>query len=149
MPGAAGCGRLQGVAMLGITVDSGEQGPVIRLSGEADMSTARELSGALDSQISGGARHLTVDLSQLRFADSATVRGLVEAYHMLKDQGRTLELAGPQPAVARMLSVLGVDRVLRVRPGSDPADDGRSWVPGVPRMPGLVSAREHDDGPLD
>ena len=105
--------------MLGITVDSGEQGPVIRLRGEADMSNARELSTALNSQISGGARHLTVELSQLRFADSATVRALVQAYHALKDRGGTLELASPQPGVARVLSMLGVDQVLRVRsPGS-------------------------------
>jgi anti-sigma B factor antagonist len=104
------------VGTLEITVDSGERGPVIRLNGEADLSTARELSGVLTAQISGGARHLTVELSQLRFADSATVRTLVEAYHMLGDRGGTLELAGPQPAVARTLSLLGMDQVLHVGP---------------------------------
>ena len=65
------------MSMLEISVATGEAGPVMALSGEADLTSAAALSEALAAQVSGGARHLTVDVSGLRFADSASVRALV------------------------------------------------------------------------
>jgi hypothetical protein len=62
------------VSLLDISVEAGESGPVVRLSGEADLSVAGQLGEALNAQVSSGARHLTVDLSGLRFADSAAIR---------------------------------------------------------------------------
>jgi anti-anti-sigma factor len=108
------------VSLLDISVEAGESGPVVRLSGEADLSVAGQLSDALNAQVSSGARHLTVDLSGLRFADSAAIRTLIEAHLALKRQGGTLELAGIRPEVARTLSLLGVDQVIPVRPQADP-----------------------------
>jgi anti-anti-sigma factor len=98
----------------------------MRLSGEADMSVAGQLDNALNAQISEGARHLTVDLSGLRFADSAAIRTLIEAHLALKARGGTLELTAPQPVVARSLSLLGIDQVLPVRPqaGPEPTETG-------------------------
>jgi len=114
------------VGLLDITVGSGEFGPVVKLSGEADTSVTGQLSDALNAQISPSTRHLTVDLSGLRFADSAAVHALVDAHLALKGQGGLLELTGPQPMVARTLSLLGIDQVIPVRPqvGSDPAGTG-------------------------
>jgi len=101
--------------MLEITVAAGESGPVVKLSGECDMSVTGQLSAALDAQIDAGARHLTVDLSALRFADSACVNTLVRAHLVLAERGGTLELAFPQPKVAGTLGLLGVDQALSVR----------------------------------
>jgi anti-sigma B factor antagonist len=114
-------GTLPRVSLLDITVETGEDGPVVRLSGEADTSAAGQLSDALSAQISGGTRHLTVDLSGLRFADSAAIRTLADAHLALQGRGGTLELADPQPLVARTLSLLGVDQVIPVRPQAGPA----------------------------
>ncbi len=100
---------------LEITVGAGESGPVVKLSGECDVSVAGQLSDALDAQLASGARHLTVDLSGLRFADSASIRVLVRTHQVLKERGGTLELAFPQATVSRVLSLLGVDQVLPVR----------------------------------
>jgi anti-sigma B factor antagonist len=105
----------QNVGMLEITVAAGESGPVVKLSGECDMSVTGQLNDALDAQIDAGAQHLTVDLSGLRFADSACINTLVQAHLMLTERGRTFELAFPQPAVARTLALLGVDQALPVR----------------------------------
>jgi anti-sigma B factor antagonist len=107
--------------MLDITVTAGDSGPVMRLSGESDLTVAGQLGDALNTQISGGAGHLVVDLSELRFADSATVRVLVQAHRALQENGGGLEIAFPQPAVAAALRLLGVDQMLTVRaqPGSD------------------------------
>ena len=59
------------MGLLEISVAAGEAGPVLTLSGEADLTTVAELTGALSAQLAAGARHLTVDLSRLRFAGLA------------------------------------------------------------------------------
>ena len=88
---------------------------MLTLSGEADLTTVAELTEALTAQLAVGARHLTVDLSRLRFADSAVIRALVLADRTLKQRGGGLVLAYPQPVVARVLSLLGVDQAIEVR----------------------------------
>jgi anti-sigma B factor antagonist len=112
------------VSLLGIAVESQQFGVVIRLSGEADLATIGELRDALDSQISGGVQQLTIDLSGLRFADSSSIRALTDAHLALKAQGGSLELAHPQPNVARILVLLGIDQVLTVRPQPDSGTAG-------------------------
>ena len=86
------------------------------LSGESDVSAAAELTAALTIQVAVGVRHLTVDLAGLRFADSASIQAFVQADRALKASGGALELAAPQPTVARVLSLLGVDQFITVRP---------------------------------
>ena len=105
------------MGLLEISVAAGEAGPVLTLSGEADLTTVAELTDALSAQLAAGARHLTVDLPRLRFADSAVIRELVLADRRLKDRGGGLALAHPQPVVARALSLLGVNRTIEVRDG--------------------------------
>jgi anti-sigma B factor antagonist len=111
------------VSLLGIAVESQQFSVVMRLSGEADLSTLGELRDALNEQISG-ARQLTIDLSGLRFADSSSIRALTDAHLALRAQGGTLELVDPQPNVARILVLLGIDQVLTVRPQPDSGTAG-------------------------
>ena len=111
----ASCGNHHHVGLLDISVAAGEAGPVLTLSGEADLTTVAELTEALTAQLTVGARHLTVDLSRLRFADSAVIRALVLADRTLKQRGGGLALAYPQPVVARALSLLGVDQAIEIR----------------------------------
>jgi anti-sigma B factor antagonist len=111
------------VGLLEISVAAGETGLVLMLSGEADLTTVAELTDALSAQLATGARHLTVDLSRLRFADSAVIRALVLADRTLKNRGGGLALAYPQPGVARALSLLGVDQAIEVRDGMSAAAD--------------------------
>ena len=78
--------------LLEISVAAGEAGPVLTLSGEADLTSVAELTEVLTAQLAIGARHLTVDLSRLRFADSAVIRALVLADRTLKQRGGGLAL---------------------------------------------------------
>lgn len=103
------------MGMLEISVTAGESGPGVRLSGECDMSVTGQLGDALDGQIAGGARHLAVDLSGLRFADSDCINTLVQAHLALTQRGGILQLAFPQPKVAATLGLLEVDQALPVR----------------------------------
>jgi anti-sigma B factor antagonist len=117
-----GAGRaaimLATVSLLKATVAAGESGPVVMLSGEADLASARELSDLLTAQLAGGVQRLMVDLSGLRFADSASVRALVLAGKTLRERGGALVLARPQRAVARVLELMGVDQLLVVQGGA-------------------------------
>ena len=91
------------------------------LSGEADLTTLDQLNSALNKQIWAGVRLLTVDLFHLRFADSATIAALALAARTLTAQGGQLELLRPQPAVARVLQLMGVDQAVTVKAkGSSP-----------------------------
>ena len=64
-----------------------------------------------------------MDLSRLRFADSAVIRALVLADRTLKTRGGGLPLAHPQPVVARALSLLGVDQAIEIRDGMSAGAD--------------------------
>ena len=59
--------------------------------------------------------HLTIDVSGLRFADSASVRVLVLAARTLKERGGGLVLLRPQHGVARLLDITGADQMITVR----------------------------------
>jgi anti-sigma B factor antagonist len=112
------------VGQLEITVTAGETGPVVTLSGESDQSVTGQLRDALDTLIAGGAQHVTVDVSRLQFADSAAIRVLLEADRALKREGGFLELTFPQPVVAVAMHLMGVDRILTIRPQADTESGG-------------------------
>jgi anti-sigma B factor antagonist len=111
------------MGLLEISVAADETGPVLTLAGEADLTTIAALTETLTAQLAGGARHLTVDLSRLRFADSAVIRALVLADRTLKQRGGGLALTHPQPVVARALSLLGVDQAIEIRDGMNAGAD--------------------------
>jgi len=93
--------------MLAASVVAEVSGPVIVLSGEADLASGAQLSALITAQLSGGTRQLTIDVSGLRFADSATMRTLVLAAKTLKQRGGSLVLLRPQRPIIRVLDLLG------------------------------------------
>ena len=97
------------------SVAAGESGPVIVLTGEADMTCAEQLSELLTGQLAGGTRHLTIDLSGLRFADSASIRMLVLAARALKERDGSLVLLHPQRPVAKVLALLGAEQMITIQ----------------------------------
>jgi len=97
------------------SVAAGVSGPVVILSGEADLTSAGQLSALITAQLSGGARQLTVDVSGLRFADTASIRTLVLAARTLKERGGSLVLLRPQETIARVLDLLGAAQMFTIR----------------------------------
>ena len=97
------------------SVAAGESGPVITLSGEVDLSTIAELSDLITAQLAGGTVHLTIDVSGMSFADSASIRVLMLAAMTLRKRGGDLVLLRPQPALARLLEVMDADQVITVQ----------------------------------
>ena len=111
---------------------AGESGPVVTLSGEADWSSAAQLSELMNAQLSGGAQQVRVDVSGLSFADSASVRVLALTGRALKQRGGKLILMRPQPAVARVLELMGADQLLVVQGGNAAAPSGTGPSGGGP-----------------
>ncbi len=108
-------GELVAEGMLRASVQAGGSGPVIVLAGEADLTCARQLDALIAGQLAGETRQLTIDVSGLRFADSASIRTLVLAARTLTDRGGSLVLLDPQESLTRVLALLGADQIVTIR----------------------------------
>jgi anti-anti-sigma factor len=97
------------------SVAAGASGPVVVLAGEADLTSAAQLSALITAQLSGGTRQLTVDVSGLRFADTASIRTLVLAARTLKERGGSLVLLRPQETMSKVLDLLGAAQMFSIR----------------------------------
>ena len=90
------------------------QQAILTIAGDEDRSTLgrrrRPLSAALKSS-----RDVSVDLSELRFADSSLMIDLACLAQRLRAQGRTLWLSGAQPNVLKLIEMVGLDRLPAVR----------------------------------
>jgi anti-sigma B factor antagonist len=107
------------VSTLRASVSAGEAGPLIVLAGEADITTAEELGELLTGQLSEQTLNLTIDVSGLDFADTATIRVFLLAARTLRQRGGDLVLLRPQPALARVLEILGASEVITIRNGTE------------------------------
>jgi len=103
------------VSTLRASVSAGESGPMITLSGETDVTTVAELSELVTGELSGGTLHLTIDVSGLSFADSASARVLVLAARTLQQRGGDLVLLRPQRVLVQMLEIMGGDQIIMIR----------------------------------
>ena len=97
------------------SVAPGETGPLVVLAGEADLTSLAQLDEVITAQVSAGVPELTVDVSGLRFMDSASARTLLLAARALRERGGRVVLLGPRPAVTRILAILGVVHMFVIR----------------------------------
>jgi anti-anti-sigma factor len=107
-------------------IDSGP-GPdgvcVVRVRGEVDMSHEEELRGELRRAIASDADGIVIDLTECDFIDSTGVRALLlsrEAQHSEKGYDG-VAVAASTEQILRILSVMGVDQVIPIRPTVDEA----------------------------
>jgi anti-anti-sigma factor len=129
------------VSLLQTSVAAGASGPLIVLSGVADISTIAQLSGVITSQLSEITRQLMIDVSDLRFADSAAIALLLLVARTLKGQGGTMVLIWPQPAVARAVTLADLGQIIMIqgRTPRTPELEGGGGSPELgPRCPRLA-----------
>jgi anti-sigma B factor antagonist len=103
------------VSTLRASVSAGESGPVITLSGQADITHAAELSELIAGHLAEAVQQLTVDVAGLDFADTAAIRVFLVAGRRQRQRGSDLVLLRPQRALARVLEILGADEVVKIR----------------------------------
>lgn len=98
--------HLQGVRELQLQTAVGKN--VLLLVGQVDLANADLLASALRTATEQMAQVFWVDMGGLSFLDITGCRALVEGTAGFRDAGGSLRLASPQPAVRRVLRLLGV-----------------------------------------
>ena len=92
---------------------------VVRVAGEVDMSHEEELRGELRNAVAADAQGIVVDLTECEFIDSSGVRALLlsrEAQNSGNEGSEHLSVAASTEQILRILSVMGIDRVIPIRP---------------------------------
>lgn len=86
---------------------------MVSLAGEADVTTA-ELGEVLRAEVAKQPRLLVIDMSDLTFMDSASLKAVIGAHRELKKAGGVLALVSPRANVARVLSLSGIGMLLPI-----------------------------------
>ncbi len=89
---------------------------VVTLPTEIDVTNAGLVREELLSVLNQGAALLIADLSKTSFCDSAGVSALVRAFRRATISASAMRLVVSTPAVQRVLSITGVDRLVDTFP---------------------------------
>jgi anti-sigma B factor antagonist len=107
-----------------VIVMSGEHYPVlwigrtavVSLPAEIDITNADQVREDLLSVLNQGAVVLVADLSKTTFCDSAGVSALARGFRRARASQSEMRLVVGTPAVQRVLSLTGIDRLLDIYP---------------------------------
>ena len=98
-------GRFPGIVSLD------EKDFVLRVWGDEDRATQSLRRGPLSRALVTPRADLTVDLTDLSFADSSLMLDLVMLARRLRHAGRHMVLKGAQPHIQRLIELIGIDRL--------------------------------------
>jgi len=85
------------------------------VAGEIDLYTAPRLHGELITALAdGGPARIVVDMSGVEFCDSTGMNVLLAAQRRARERGGDVQLAGPRPAIRKVLQVTGLETVFTV-----------------------------------
>ena len=121
---------------------------VVTLPPEIDVTNADMVREELASVLNQGAALLIADLSKTSFCDSAGVSALVRTFRQAASSESSMRLVVSTPAVERVLSITGVDRLLEMFPSvaaslAGPAGQGGQ---GGQVQPDTATAKADTDG---
>ncbi|MGK5442270.1 STAS domain-containing protein [Micromonospora sp. URMC 105] len=90
---------------------------VLRPVGDLDIATAAVLQDAVDTALDlPDTVELVVDLAEVPFLDSTGVAALLRGAAEAVGRGASLRAVDPQPVVARVLRITGVDSLVGLAP---------------------------------
>ena len=89
---------------------------VVTLPEEIDVTIAGTVQEELLAVMNAGAALVIADMSKTNFCDSAGVSALVRAFRQACASGSSMRLVIGTPAVQRVLSITGVDRLVDTFP---------------------------------
>ena len=129
---------------------SGERQPVwvgrvaiVTLPAEIDLSNAELVRQDLLLAVAQGATRVIADMTATTFCDSAGIAALIRVAQHATAHGSGLRLAVSTPAVTRVLTLTGVDKLIEVYPSvaaamADPG--GKVAVDPAPAAPGNANS---------
>jgi len=88
----------------------------VRVPAEVDVTNANQVLSGLISALDRGAKTVIADMSTTTFCDSAAVAAVVRAHRRAVADQASLRLVAQAPAVLRVLSLTGVDKLVPVYP---------------------------------
>jgi anti-sigma B factor antagonist len=94
---------------------------IIRLEGEVDLYAAPDLKDHVNRAIERGNTKLILDLSDTTFIDSTTLGILVSGMKRLRPRGGMLAVLCPDPTMARIFDITGLNRMFSVHETLDAA----------------------------
>jgi anti-sigma B factor antagonist len=121
---------------------------VVTLPAEIDMTNADIVREELLSVMNQGAFLLIADMSKTSFCDSAGVSALVRTFRRASTSASAMRLVVSTPAVQRVLSITGVDRLVDVYPSVAASLAGPSGQLGQPDQaePDNATVKADTDG---
>jgi anti-sigma B factor antagonist len=89
---------------------------IVRLPAEVDITNADDLRESLLSVLNQGAVALVADMTLTTFCDSAGINALARAVRRAAASSAKIRVAAGAPAVLRVFTLVGIDRVIDVHP---------------------------------
>ena len=86
---------------------------VVKIVGEIDVHTVKELRTILLGLVDRGCTHVVADFTGVRFCDATGLGTLVAVNNRLREQGGALRLTGVSAAQRRILRITHLDRLFR------------------------------------
>lgn len=87
----------------------------VKLMGEIDHHSAVNVRSDIDSLIfEKRPQRVVLDLSEISFMDSSGLGLIMGRYALVKDLGGTLSLRAPTVAVMKILSLAGMERMIKI-----------------------------------
>nr|WP_239522359.1 STAS domain-containing protein [Geodermatophilus sabuli] len=125
---------------------------VVRVTGDADVSTVARLTGALEEAAALGTGRVVVDVAGTRFRDSSGLQALTAFTAALAPAGRQCRVVGAPPATRRLVRAAGLaDRLELDGPlaGADPVRPLRAPavtapIPHLPAPPTRRAVAPHE-----
>jgi anti-sigma B factor antagonist len=118
---------------------------VVTLPAEIDVTNADMVRDELLDALNQGAALLIADLSKTSFCDSAGVSALVRTFRRATTSASAMRLVVNTPAVQRVLSITGVDRLLEIFPSVAASLAGAGGQPAQ-AQPDNATAKADTDG---
>ncbi|MFI6139684.1 STAS domain-containing protein [Streptomyces griseus] len=104
-------------------------GPVLEVHGGLDHESAPDLRKAVDGLTLAPGHLLVMDLAALDFCDSSGIAVLLAARNLAGEQGADIALAAVPANTARILAIVGLDRVFTLHPDTSAARSARRSRP--------------------
>jgi anti-anti-sigma factor len=97
---------------MGLTVEQGAAGTVLKPDGRLDMVTAPAFRNRVKALVGSGQYRLIVDMSAVEFVDSSGLGALIFALKRAREEGGEMRIAAGRSQLLTVLQLTRLDRVL-------------------------------------
>jgi anti-anti-sigma factor len=126
-----------------IRVEPREEIMLVTVSGEVDMSNARELAAAVWRRMGNDQHGLVLDLSEVRYLDSAGIHAIFELHERLRERGQDMRLVVPAGSpIAGAVTLVDMERSIGVAQSVEAAEAQIHPVPEKGSAPQAPAPRD-------